>query len=318
MTPGLVSVILPVFNRGPMLRQAVASVLAQTYGHFEIVIVDDESTDETPQVIAELCGTDPRIRSLRRPNGGPGLARETGRAAAKGEFIQYLDSYDLLLPRKLESQVAALRADPDAGVAYGLMIYRDATGAVISCDWKPANQRATHIFPSFLLARWWETVSPLYRRTVTDAAGPWTALRLEEDWEYDARVGSLNVKLALVDENVGEHRDHPEERLSRGVGADPVRLHDRAEAHLLIAGHAINAGVEPATAEFQHFARELFHLARQCGVAGLTSDSRRLLQKARELGDRPDMRMYSRIARIIGLRNAGRLALLVERFRRMR
>jgi glycosyltransferase involved in cell wall biosynthesis len=315
LIPGLVSVVVPVYNRPDMLRQAVASVLAQTYADFEILIVDDASTDDTPGVIDELRARDSRIRGIRRANGGPGLARETGRLAASGEFIQYLDSDDLLLPRKLELQVAALRAHPDAGVAYGRIVYRDAQGREIACDWKPANQSVTAIFPSFLLARWWETVSPLYRRSVTDAAGPWMPLRLEEDWEYDARIGSLGVKLVFVDEPMGEHRDHPQERLSRGAGGDPRRLRDRAEAHVRIAAHARKAGVDPRAPELQTFARELFHLARQAGAAGLADDSKRLLASAREIADRRDLQAYALAARLLGWQNAGRLSAWLDRRR---
>ena len=228
-----VSIIIPVYNRPAMLRQAAASALAQTHRDLEVIIVDDASTDDTPSVIDELTRSDPRVRSIRRENGGPGLARESGRVEARGEFLQYLDSDDLLLPRKLELQVAALRANPDAGVAYGMVRYRDAQGREIPCTWKNANQVQERIFPSFLISRWWETLAPLYRRSVSDAAGPWTALRLEEDWEYDCRVGALGTRLVHVGEIVGEHRDHPEGRLS-AAKQDAPRLRDRAAAHALI------------------------------------------------------------------------------------
>ena len=312
MNPGLVSVIVPVHNRPKLLVQSVESVLAQTYADFEVIIVDDESTDDTPRIIEELKSRDSRIRSVRRPNGGPGLARESGRQAARGEFIQYLDSDDLLEPLKLELQVAALRASPDAGIAYGVIRYRNADGKEIVCDWKPANQRVSAIFPSFLIARWWETVSPLFRSSVTDAAGPWTELRLEEDWEYDARVGAHGVKLVFVDAVVGEHRDHPEGRLSRGAGADPARLRDRARAHELIAAHARRAGVDPAAPEFQRFARELFHLGRQCGAAGLTGESQRLIALSRQISDRRDVRIYEKVANVVGWKNAGRISRLLR------
>lgn len=312
---GLVSAIIPVYNRASMLREAVASVLTQTYTEFEIIIVDDASTDDTARVIDELRTLDVRIRSVRRVNGGAGLARESGRQEARGEFIQYLDSDDLLAPRKFEVQVAALRAQPDASVAYGLTRYRDAAGREIACDWKPANQIQTTIFPSFLIARWWETLSPLYRRSVTDATGPWTSLRLEEDWEYDCRVGALGVTLAYVDEVVGEHRDHPEGRLSRGAGDNPARLRDRAVAHERIAAHAHRAGVDRTSPEFQSFARELFHMARQCGAAGLTDESRRLVETARGISSARDLRIYQLAAGTIGWRRAGRAAAWIERRR---
>jgi hypothetical protein len=315
MKEGLVSVIVPVYNRPRLLEQSVASVLSQTYPNFEVIIVDDASTDDTPRVIEELRARDPRIRSIRRPNGGPGLARESGRQVADGEFIQYLDSDDLLEPLKFELQVAALRANPDAGIAYGVVRYRNAGGAEIVCDWKPANQKVASIFPSFLVARWWETVSPLFRRSVTDAAGPWTELRLEEDWEYDARIGALGVQLVFVDAIVGEHRDHPEGRLSRGAGSDPSRLRDRARAHALIAAHARRAGVDPAAPEFQQFARELFHLARQCGAAGLVDESKQLIASSLQIANRRDVKSYAFAARVIGWRNAGRASALLDRLR---
>jgi len=307
---GVVSTIIPVRNRARLLREAVASVVAQTYGAWEIVIVDDESTDETPDTIAELCASDARIRSVSRANGGPGLARETGRNHATGEFIQYLDSDDLLLPRKFELQVAALRAKPECGAAYGIVRYRNAGGEEIVCDWKTANQVQETLFPSLLTARWWETVSPMWRRSTTDAIGAWTSMRLEEDWEYDARAAALGIRLAFVNEVVAEHRDHGDARLSRGSGLDPARLRDRARAHELIAEHA--RGVPRDAPEMRQFGRELFHIARQCGAAGLGEESRRLVALAREIEDTPDLRVYSHVAKLIGWTRAAKLAMRVR------
>jgi glycosyltransferase involved in cell wall biosynthesis len=311
----LVSTIIPVYNRGSLLVEAVNSVLAQTYRPIEIVVVDDASTDDTPRVIESLAARHSELRAVRRANGGPGLARETGRLEAKGDLIQYLDSDDLLLPRKFELQVAALNEHPDRGVAYGIVRYRNAAGEEIVCDWKPANQIVDTLFPSLLIARWWETVSPLFRKSVTDAVGPWSALRLEEDWEYDARVAALGVKLAYVNEVVAEHRDHDEGRLSRGEALDPARLRDRARAHELIAKHAKRGSVLPEAPEMQTFARELFHVARQCGAAGLAEESCRLLAAAREISTARDLRAYAFVANAIGWTRAGRASMWIDRLR---
>jgi hypothetical protein len=311
----LVSIIIPVHNRVAMLREAVASALAQTYRPIEVLIVDDGSTDDTAAVADSLAAEHDEIQVIHQTNGGPGTARESGRLRAKGAFLQYLDSDDLLLPRKLEMQVEALRLHPECGLAYGLMRYRDPAGREISCDWKDANQVQSLIFPSFLIDRWWETVSPLYRKTVTDAAGPWTSLRLEEDWEYDCRVGSLGTRLAFVGEVLAEHRDHPEGRLSRGAGNDPARLRDRAAAHERIVDHARKAGVDPEAPEFQRFSRELFHIARQCGAAGLTDESRRLIGLARTISAARDLLIFELAARALGWNRAARAAQWIERFR---
>ena len=119
LVEGLVSTIIPVHNRPLLLREAVASVLAQTYRPVEIIIVDDGSTDATGREAEALAEAHSEVHTIHRKNGGPGAARETGRLAARGEFIQYLDSDDLLLPTKFELQVAGMRRCGDCAVSYG-------------------------------------------------------------------------------------------------------------------------------------------------------------------------------------------------------
>ncbi|HYO75909.1 MAG TPA: glycosyltransferase family A protein [Thermoanaerobaculia bacterium] len=314
----LVTIVIPVYNRPHLLRRAVASALAQTYRPLEIVIVDDGSTDDTPATITALTAAHAEVRAVRQENGGPGAARETGRLAARGAFLQFLDSDDLLLSHKLELQMRAFAADPEAGAAYGRTRYRDAVGREIPCTWKPLLDGERSIFPMFLRARAWETVAPLYRTAVCAAAGPWTRLRLEEDWEYDCRIGALGTTLAFVPEPLAEHLDEAPDRLSRGHALDPVRLRDRAAAHALIVEHARRAGVTNDQPEMQHFSRELFLLARQCGAAGLRDESRMLFDLSRRSSQRanaPQFRAYSALARVFGWTLTGRVACLSDRLR---
>ena len=318
----LVSTIIPVQNRARFLREAVTSVLAQTYRPIEIVVVDDGSTDDTPQAADSLASEHPsEVRVLHQSNKGPGLAREAGRQAARGEFIQYLDSDDLLLPEKFALQVAALRANPDCGVAYGYTRYRHADGKVEDRPWKGSGARVDSMFPSFLQSRWWDTPTPLYRARLCDAAGPWTDLRLEEDWEYDCRIAALGTKLQFCEAFVAEVRDHDQGRLGRGVATDPQRLSTRARAHRLIFEHAMRAGIAADVPEMRHFARELFLLARQCGAAGLVTESRDLFHLAmRASGDARaggiDFRLYRVAAAVLGWSLAGRLACAADRLRK--
>jgi glycosyltransferase involved in cell wall biosynthesis len=322
MIEGLVSTIIPVHNRPRLLREAVASVLAQSYRAIEAIIVDDGSTDETPVVADALAATTSvEIRVVHQSNRGQGLAREAGRRVANGEFIQYLDSDDLLLPDKFRLQVDGLRAQPHCGAAYGFTRFRHADGRVERKPWKGSGKRVGAMFPSFLLSRWWDTPTPLYRASVCEAAGPWSDLRLEEDWEYDCRVAALGVELHFCEQYVAEVRDHEHGRLSRGEALDPARLAQRARSHRLIFEHAKRAGIEASIPEMQHFARELFLLARQCGAAGLESDSRDLflLSKAASSADRAsklDFRAYEVAAGILGWPLVGRIACATDRLRR--
>src|SRR5262245_5979279 len=141
LVEGLVSTIIPVYNRSTLLREAVASVLAQTYRPVEIIVVDDGSTEETGREAQGLAGTDAEVRAIHRDNGGPGAAREMGRLAARGEFIQYLDSDDLLLPIKFELQVAGLRQCSDCVVSYGKTRFYAYGDGPTDVPWKRTGER---------------------------------------------------------------------------------------------------------------------------------------------------------------------------------
>jgi glycosyltransferase involved in cell wall biosynthesis len=313
MNPGLVSTIIPVYNRASMLRDAVGSVIAQTHRPIEIVIVDDGSTDDTGSVAEELTEKHAGIvRAVHISNSGPGRAREAGRALTHGEFIEHLDSDDILLPRKFELQVAALREHPECGAAYGWTRERRADGTVAPEPRKRTGERIETMFPSMLTSRWWDTPTPLYRSTLLDRAGAWTGLRAEEDWEYDCRIASHGVRLAYVADWVCEIRVGLDDRLS-GRGVESLR--DRARAHLLIVEHAAAGNVPRSSAEMQFFGRDLFHLARQCGAAGFREESRQLLAAAVKISAARGVRAYNFVARIIGLRGAGTVAEAIDRLR---
>jgi len=306
----LVTTIIPVFNRPALLVEAVESVLAQTYRPIEIIIVDDGSTDETCVAADALSARHKGIiHTIHIANGGPGRAREAGRVAARGHYIQHLDSDDLLLPRKFEMQVAALEASPECGAAYGWTRFRHHDGRLEPHPWKRSGERIETMFPSMLTMRWWDTPTPLYRASLIAAAGPWTALRVEEDWEYDCRLAAGGVRLAWCEEWVCEVRAHEPARLT------PAGMRDRARAHALVFGHARRAGLDPASPEFRQFGRELFHIARQCGAAGLIDESRQLLAMAREIDDARDLRIYEFVAQTLGWQRAGRAAGWLDRLR---
>src|SRR5690242_20716958 len=92
----LISIIIPVYNAEVYIKSTIKSVLCQTYTNFEIVVVDDGGTDESIRLIEAL--NDPRIRIIRQPNQGVSVARNNGVAAAKGDYIAFLDSDDLWYP----------------------------------------------------------------------------------------------------------------------------------------------------------------------------------------------------------------------------
>ncbi|MGD9365350.1 MAG: glycosyltransferase family A protein [Desulfobacteraceae bacterium] len=109
----VVSVILPTHNRYAYLGRAIDSVLSQTFQHYELIVVDDGSTDATPDL---LSGYGDQIKVIRQRNQGVSAARNKGIRSASGEYIALLDSDDYWLPEKLEKQVTFFKAHPDARI----------------------------------------------------------------------------------------------------------------------------------------------------------------------------------------------------------
>jgi glycosyltransferase involved in cell wall biosynthesis len=289
LVEGLVSTIIPVHNRPLLLRAAVGSVLAQTYRPIEIVIIDDGSTDNTAQSIAALAAEHPSIvRHQRIRNAGPGAAREAGRMIANGEFIQYLDSDDLLLPRKFELQVGGLRAHPECDVAYGRTRHYRVGEPPGNMSCKRTGERIETMFPSFLQSRWC-------------IASKWGRLHYCDAFVSDSRI-IFGYQLSAAGSRVTE------------------KLRHRAAAHRLIFEHALAAQIPHETPEMQHFARELFLLARQCGGAELAEEAQTLFGLAQQASGSErsrgiDFLLYRAGARLIGWRAMGRLAYHLDRFR---
>jgi glycosyltransferase involved in cell wall biosynthesis len=138
MSADLVSVVVPSYNRAYCIRKTVESVLGQTHGNVEVLLVDDGSKDETRELIASTYGEsrgsrrDARVRYIYQENQGVSAARNTGLAAARGDFIALLDSDDIWLPWKLEAQLRCLAAVPSAGMVWTDMDAIDPDGAVTS------------------------------------------------------------------------------------------------------------------------------------------------------------------------------------------
>lgn len=110
-----VSVIIPTFNRAEVLGRAIDSVLAQDYPAFELIVVDDGSTDNTPNLLAEYGD---RLRSIRQAKRGPAAARNAGIMAARHDHLAFLDSDDLFAPHKLALQAAAMQESPDCLISH--------------------------------------------------------------------------------------------------------------------------------------------------------------------------------------------------------
>jgi glycosyltransferase involved in cell wall biosynthesis len=135
-----ISVLMPVYNRREYVRLAVESILGQTFGHFEFVIIDDGSTDGATDILREYARRDRRVVLLEQENTGYTRALNRGLARARGEFIARMDSDDVSLPERLQVQVRFLRGRPRVVAVGGQGIEIDADG-----DWlRPLRKLLTH------------------------------------------------------------------------------------------------------------------------------------------------------------------------------
>jgi len=136
----LISVVLPTRNRSALLPRAVASVLAQDYAHWELLIVDDGSDDDTPSVIDSF--TDPRIHSFRTNHRGVCGARNAGLRHVSGEIVAYLDDDNTMHPGWLKAVVWAFEQRPEVDALYG---------AFVVDDWERVNGKGSGSLPTVFL-----------------------------------------------------------------------------------------------------------------------------------------------------------------------
>lgn len=304
--------IIPVFDRPVLLVEAVESAVAQTYRPIEVVIVDDASTDETPGVAKGLSERHPelvRVVTLGRRE-GPGGARNAGLRETLGEFIQFLDSDDLLLPEKLARQVALLRSRPECGVVYCRSSRLAANGGR-TVSHRTGEEFHT-ILPGFLASRGWPTLSPLWRRSTCLRVGEFTAHRVLEDWFWDIRAGILGVVVAYCPEELCAVRDLDVPRAGRTKEGYSAEQWEAAfSVRKVVASLLVREGLGfllPRT----RYARSTFQMVRQCATLGYLSQARAGLAVCRGIPARRktvvEIGLFQMAASLLGLQCAARAA----------
>lgn len=218
--PPVVSVVIPTFNRWPMVGEAVASVLAQTYGDLELIVVDDGSTDDTGRELAKFGD---RLRYFATENRGAAAARNFGVRQARGRYVAFLDSDDLWRPSKLQAQVSYMEEHPEIKVCQ--------TEEIWIRNGVRVNPKAVHRKPSgniFLRSLELCLVSPsavlLTRELFKELGGFDESFPVCEDYDLWLRLAA-KYPVPLIAEPLVIKRGGHADQLSRSVwGMDRYRI----------------------------------------------------------------------------------------------
>lgn len=240
----LVSVVVPNYNCGRFLAEALESVLAQTYPAVEVIVVDDGSTDDSAEVLARYDG---RVRVLRQPNQGVSAARNYGIRESRGEFVAFLDADDLWHPEKLAKQVPLFAAEA-VGLVYCAVEYIDESGRTLGTNF---TGRRGRVLKSIALLQGTIVLAggstAVVRRSCFDRAGCFDRrVSTAADWDMWRRV-ACHYEIDVVREPLMRYRLRPSS-MHRNVA---VFEHD------MLHGFA-QMFADPAAAEIHHLKRRSY------------------------------------------------------------
>jgi glycosyltransferase involved in cell wall biosynthesis len=204
--PPRISVIVPAFNTAAYIGEAIESVRRQTVSDWELIVVDDGSTDGTAEAAEGIA--EPRLRLIRQANAGVSAARNRGAAEARGEFFLFLDSDDRLRPDALERLGAFLAAHPDADMAYGELATTGEDGRLRHGGRPVFGPRPSgRILSTMLAGGFMVTGMALMRAEAFRRSGGFDeSLRLSQDWEFLCRMAAWSEILYLPGPPVLEYR----------------------------------------------------------------------------------------------------------------
>ena len=219
MKESLISVIIPTFNRSAMVKEAVESVLAQDYYGFEIILIDDGSTDDTLEVL-DIYKKD--IRLLTQPNRGVSAARNAGAACSNGDFLAFLDSDDIWLPEKLSEQVKFFNSNKDALICQTQEQWI-RNGIRVNPKYRHTKLSGMIFKPSVSMC----LVSPsavMLKKSLFESMGGFDeSLPACEDYDLWLRIGCTHPVFLINRELIIKRGGH-DDQLSRAPGLDKYRI----------------------------------------------------------------------------------------------
>jgi glycosyltransferase involved in cell wall biosynthesis len=274
----LVSVIMPAFNAAAHLAKTIDSCLAQSYINFELLLVDDGSTDDTAELATRFAAADPRIRIFRIPNSGIAAARNVAIAQARGEFFALLDSDDVWMPDYLERQLGTLARHPSADVitANAINLGGQLDGQAY---WSPSEEMRPISLLEMIAREDAIHIFSVFRRTVIDRVGGFDpSLTRNEDYHFWLRAAAANCQFLADFTPRGYYRRRPDSSSAdeRRMLAGIVGVLNDIRRRCSIDGPALQV----LDAQVRRFTRRLqMAEARECLAAGDSTGAMEFLRR---------------------------------------
>jgi glycosyltransferase involved in cell wall biosynthesis len=224
----LISVLMPVYNAQRYIAKAVESILTQTFGDFEFIIIDDGSTDSSPGILRKYAARDPRIKLISRPNTGYVRALNEALALARGEFVARMDADDVAMSDRFERQASFLRGNPDVVLLGGAQELIDASGCLLLC---PSVLVTNDQLQAAFLEGKTEICHPtamIRRKAMVDAGGYDESLRPAEDLDLWLRLAEIG-KVANLPDFIIQYRIHDKSESSANIDLQIRKAYEATE-----------------------------------------------------------------------------------------
>lgn len=320
----VISVLMPCYNAALTLPEALESLICQTLQDFEVIIVDDGSSDASPRILAAWAAAHPRLRVISQPHRGIVAALNTGLGSCRAELVARMDADDRSNPARLERQAAYLQAHPQVGVvgcqveAYPVGQVRE--GLQVYLQWQNALLSDADIRREMFVESPLAHPSVVFRKGLVEQAGGYQDHGWAEDYDLWLRLYLSGVRFAKLPETLLGWRERPE-RLTRTDGRYSLENFLRAKAHYLALGPLAGRDAVIVWGAGMHGRRLGKHLQRQGAPlqAYIDIDPRKIGNRRRGLPilspeELPDLwRSYQRPAVLASVGTRGARALIRQR-----
>jgi glycosyltransferase involved in cell wall biosynthesis len=300
-TGPLVTLVIPTHGRRELVEQTLDSVRAQTLTNFEAIVIDDHSPDDTALYLGQLAGRDSRFRVMTRqgPIGGANVARNQGLAAARGQFVVFLDSDDLLESDCLQLRAAFLQQHPELDFSVHAMRLFHHQPNDTDLTWNTLTDEDD--FERYLrLDGPWQTAAAIWRRTALERVGPWDPQLLSlQDMDYHIRALAAGLKYEKID----AWDCHYRMPLNRKSITSANRTRDHFRSHVKIADRLL--ALPDRVLDRSPNRRNLlvgfcFYIAQRCVQKGDLISALSLWNRVRQRGIAPGPGLLEGTAILLG------------------